>query len=386
VKDAQAMTTTPNTNATPPESPASLTKHPLQVFDPQGAIPPLETIMKMHRNMVMVRLWDDRSLKLQRSGRIGFCVTSHGEEATQLGVAAALRDNDWLFPAYRQHGLAMWRGVSLLDLAAQLYGSADDRCEGKQMPCHWSFADKYFASYSSVIGTQIVHATGAAMAAQISGNPEQLAVTFFGDGSTSANDFHSALNLAGVRKAPALFVCVNNQWAISLPVEKQTASETIAIKGSAYGMPGVRVDGNDVLAVYQAVLAMADRARKGEGPALLELLTYRVHPHSSSDDPSRYRATEGVEAWKSFDPIQRLEAYLKYHHAMTDEALQAIWEAVEKEVYEATDEAYKVAPPAWETVFDDVYSELTPQLEEQKAELLQHETGLVLAHAGAFPL
>ena len=379
------MTTTLPPDATP-ASPAGLTHHPLQVFDPNGAIPSLETMMKMHRSMVMVRLWDDRSLKLQRSGRIGFCVTSHGEEATQLGVAAALRENDWLFPAYRQHGLAMWRGVSLLDLAAQLYGSADDRCEGKQMPCHWSFPDKYFASYSSVIGTQIVHATGAAMAAQISGNPEQLSVTFFGDGSTSANDFHSALNLAGVRKAPVLFICVNNQWAISLPVEKQTASETIAIKGSAYGMPGIRVDGNDVLAVYQATLAMAERARKGEGPALLELLTYRVHPHSSSDDPSRYRASDGVAAWKSFDPIQRLEAYLKYHHALTDEALQAIWEAVEKDVYEATDEAYKVAPPAWETVFDDVYSELTPQLEDQKRDLLHHETGLVLAHAGAFPL
>lgn len=380
------MTTTLPVDNTTPTSPASLSTHPLQVFDPNGAIPPLEVLLQMHRTMVMVRLWDDRSLKLQRSGRIGFCVTSHGEEATQLGVAAALRQDDWLFPAYRQHGLAMWRGASLLELAAQLYGSADDRCEGKQMPCHWSFADKYFASYSSVIGTQIVHATGAAMAAQISGRPDQLAVTFFGDGSTSANDFHSALNLAGVRKAPALFICVNNQWAISLPVEKQTAAETIAIKASAYGMPGIRVDGNDVLAVYQATLAMAERARNGEGPALLELLTYRVHPHSSSDDPSRYRSNEGTETWKSFDPIQRLEAYLKYHHQLTDEALQAIWQAVEKEVYDATDEAYKVAPPAWETLFDDVYSELPAALEAQKQELLQHETGMVLAHVGAFPL
>jgi pyruvate dehydrogenase E1 component alpha subunit len=369
-----------------PLTPQSLSKTPLTVFDPTAKRPDNATILAMHRYMVQVRLWDERALKLQRSGRIGFCVTGKGEEATQIGVAAALNATDWIFPAYRQHGIPMWRGVALEALANQLFGNAQDLTKGRQMPCHYSFAEAYFASYSSVIGSQIIHATGAAMAAQIKGDKQAVAVAYFGDGATSANDFHSALNLAAVRKAPALFCCVNNQWAISLPYDKQTASASIAEKASAYGMKGVRVDGNDALAVWQVTRQLIEGMHRGEGPALLELLTYRVNPHSSSDDDSRYRDEATTKAWEAFDPIERLEAYLRYEKLSTQEQIDAVYKDVEALVYEATNTAHQTPLPTWDTLFEDVYEVVPPSLAAQRDDLLRYETGLKLAHPGAFPL
>jgi 2-oxoisovalerate dehydrogenase E1 component alpha subunit len=344
--------------------------------------------------MVLLREWDERSLKLQRSGRIGFCVASWGEEACVLGTAAALDDKDWVFAAYRQIGAAFWRGATLASAAHQLFGTGQDVGLGRMMPCHYSYADQHFYSYSSVIGTQIVHAAGGAMALQAQhkglATPAkpypQVAVAYFGDGASSAADFHSGLNLAGVRQSPALFFCINNQYAISLPVHQQTASTTLAQKAVAYGMHGVRVDGNDVLAVYQATVAARQRALQGGGPTLLELYTYRVMPHSSSDDPKRYRNEAEAAEWEAKDPLKRFEEYLRYRGLLNDEQQAQVHTAVQAEVLQAMKEAEQAAPPPWESLAEHTYAQTPAPLQAQLNTILTHETGLNLAHAGAFPL
>jgi TPP-dependent pyruvate/acetoin dehydrogenase alpha subunit len=354
-------------------------------FDPKGAMPSNEVLLKMYTLMLTLRFWDERSLKLQRSGRISFCVTTKGEEATQVGTVAALRPTDWVFPAYRQPGIPLWRGASLESLAHQIFGSAKDISLGHQMPNHYSFHQFYYASVSSVIGTQIVHASGAALAAQAKGT-DDVAVTYFGDGSTSANDFHSALTVAGAKKAPALFFCVNNHYAISLHVSQQTGAKYLADKGIGYGVKALRVDGNDVLAVYQTTLAMAERARRGEGPALLELVTYRLNPHSSSDDDARYRLKGEMEEWVDKDPIPRFEAFLLEKGVLSPPQVDALKIQVEADVLEATKIAQETPLPEWQTLVEGVYAEIPANLQADLDELLAHEQGLSLPHPGAFPL
>ena len=354
-------------------------------FDPNGVLPSNEELLKMYTLMLTLRLWDERSLKLQRSGRISFCVTTKGEEATQIGTVAGLRPTDWVFPAYRQPGIPLWRGASLEDLAHQIFGSAKDISLGHQMPNHYSFHQFRYASVSSVIGTQIVHASGAGLAAQAKGT-DDIAVTYFGDGSTSANDFHSALTVAGTKKAPVLFFCVNNHYAISLHVSQQTGAEYLADKGIGYGIKALRVDGNDVLAVYQSTLAMAERARQGEGPALLELVTYRLNPHSSSDDDARYRLKGEMETWMDKDPLPRFEAFLLKKGVLSPPQVDALKIEVEADILEATKIAQETPLPEWQTLIEGVYAEVPSNLQADLNELMAHEQGLSLPHPGAFPL
>ncbi|XVJ51779.1 MAG: thiamine pyrophosphate-dependent dehydrogenase E1 component subunit alpha [Vampirovibrio sp.] len=354
-------------------------------FDPQGALPSPEDLRKMYRLMLTLRLWDERSLKLQRSGRISFCVTTKGEEATQIGTVAALRPTDWVFPAYRQPGIPLWRGASLEALAHQIFGTALDISLGHQMPNHYSFYEFYYASISSVIGTQIVHAAGAALAAQIK-DTDDIAVTYFGDGSTSANDFHSALTIAGAKKAPALFFCVNNHYAISMHVSQQTGAKTLADKGIGYGIHALRVDGNDILAVYQSTLAMAERARKGEGPALLELVTYRLNPHSSSDDDGRYRLQGEREAWVEKDPLTRFEGFLIERKLLNPDDVTTLKATCEAEILEATKTAQNTPAPDWQTLIEGVYADVPANLQADLDEIRTHEANLSLPHPGAFPL
>src|SRR5262245_14664787 len=209
-----------------------------------------ERLLKMYRTMALIRVLDQRMLNLQRQGRIGFYGTATGQEAAVVGSAAALEDHDWIFPALREGGAALHRGYPLERLICQLIGNAGECSLGRQMPCHYSFREGGYVSVSSVIGTQIPQATGAAMAARIRKDPV-VVMGYLGDGATSATDFHTALNFAAVFAAPVVFLCQNNQWAISVPFSKQTASEGVAVKAEAYGMPGVAVDGNDLAAVYQ---------------------------------------------------------------------------------------------------------------------------------------
>mgnify|MGYP001116828808 CR=1 FL=1 len=290
-----------------------------------------ETLRRLFRGMLAIRVMDRRLLNLQRQGRIGFYGTATGEEAAVIGSAAALRETDWIFPALRQGGALVYRGFSLAKYVAQCIGNSLDPLKGRQMPCHASSREHRTVGWSSVIGTQLSQAAGAAMAARIRGD-DTVVAGYLGDGASSTPEFHVALNFAAVYRAPAVFFCQNNQWAISVPFSRQTASGGIAEKAVAYGIPGERVDGNDVLAVYAAATEAAERARAGEGPTLLEFLTYRRRGHSSSDDPTRYREEAEVEEWEAKDPIERFARYLTSRGILDDGSRSEAEAGIEEEV------------------------------------------------------
>lgn len=341
--------------------------------------------VEIYEFMLRTRLLDERMINLQRQGRIGFYVPGTGEEAAQVGSALASEERDWLFPSYRMPGAHIVRGAPLTGMVANCFGNEADLCKGHQMPVHYAFKEQNLVSISSPIGTHIIQAVGTAMAQKMKGD-KGISWAFFGDGGTSSNDFHSGMNFAGVWKAPCVFVCTNNQWAISVPLEKQTASKTIAIKAVAYGMPGLRVDGNDVLAVYQASAEAAQRARDGEGPTLLELMTYRRGPHSSSDDPTRYRGNQADE-WLSRDPILRFRKHLELQDLWSEDHEQELIGRLKHEINAAIKEAESAPQPGIDTLFADVYEKVPSHLREQYEDLIQHEgTGHEPDPDAAFPL
>ncbi len=326
-------------------------------------------VLRLYRWMVLNRALDERMISLQRQGRIGFYIGSIGEEAAVFGAAAAMEENDWLFPCYREHGAALLRGMPLATFLCELFGNAGDLMKGRQMPCHESWRPGRYASISSPISTQISHAVGAAWAARIKGD-DMVALAWFGEGGTSAPDFHTGLNFAAVRRIPVVFLCRNNGWAISVPRERQTGSETIAQKAIAYGMRGERVDGNDLLAVHGAVRRARARAAAGEGPTLLECVTYRLEGHSTSDDPRAYRPPEVVAPWKEREPILRTRRYLERRGALDDAADARLREEVRAEIQRAVAEAEAFPPkPPLESLFEHVYAEPLRQQKEQLAEL-----------------
>ncbi|MFK7739525.1 MAG: pyruvate dehydrogenase (acetyl-transferring) E1 component subunit alpha [Planctomycetota bacterium] len=342
-----------------------------------------ETLLYLYEQMVQVREFDRRMLMLQRQGRIGFYGPILGQEAATVGSVAALEHRDWIFPALREGAAAMMRGLSLTEAINQLIGNGADRCKGRQMPCHYTVKEGNYYGMSSVIGTQISHAAGAAMAARIKGD-DVVVLGYMGDGATSANDFHAGMNFAAVYKAPCVMFCQNNQWAISVPLSKQSASETLAQKGKAYGMPCVRVDGNDVLAVYSVTQEAAARARRGEGPTFIEAVTYRRLGHSSSDDPTRYRDEAEVEYWEKRDPVDRFRMHLQSKKLWDDAKEEAFKEDIAKRVNDAITEAESFEPPADETLVTDVYARVTDQQKEQLEDVLALEGRGV--NTGAFPL
>lgn len=348
----------------------------VQVLAPEGSIVdskkeptiPKEILMKMYETMIAVRLMDQKGLRLQRQGRIAFNIPTTGQEATQTGAVAALEDRDWAFPAYREPGIAMYRGVSYQEIFDHFYGNGNDVQKGRRLPGLFGEKNVNFVNPSAPIGTQIVQAAGAAYAAKYL-KDDACSIVFFGDGATSSNDFHSGMNFAGVNKSPCIFFCQNNQWAISVPLSKQTAAKTIADKAIAYGMPGVQVDGNDILAVYEAVKEAADRARRGEGPTLIEAVTYRMGPHTSSDDPTRYRSKEEVDEQRKRDPIARFESYLKAKKLLTDAKIKSISERIDAEMNECIKVAESTEAVPLESMFTDVYQEMPRHLKEQSEEL-----------------
>jgi len=325
--------------------------------------------VRMYREMRRVRLLDQRMVMLQRQGRVGFYGACTGQEATVVGTALSARAEDWIFPALRENAIMLVRGFPLASFVAQIYGSARDPLKGRQMPAHVSSRSVRHVSWSSCVGTQIPHAVGAAWAAKLKGD-DIVTIGFLGDGATSEADFHSAMNFAGVFQVPTVLVCQNNQWAISVPVAKQTASTTLAVKARSYGVRGVRADGNDVIAVHQVMSEALHRARRGEGPSFVELLTYRIAPHSTSDDPSRYRSSDEVEAWIAKDPLDRLLRYLMSKSLMTVEADQKLEQEALDEIRQAIEEVEPFGPPDRASLFEDVYAELPWHLVEQR-ELLE---------------
>ncbi len=328
-----------------------------------------EPLVRLYRLMVLNRALDERMVTLQRQGRIGFYIGSVGEEATVLGSAAGMRETDWIFPCYREHGAALLRGMPLATFVCDLFGNAGDAMKGRQMPCHEAWRPGRYASVSSPIATEIPHAVGAAWAARLKGD-DMVSLAYFGDGATSAGDFHTGLNFAAVNEVPVVFVCRNNGWAISVPRERQTAAETIAQKAIAYGMRGERVDGNDLLAVHAATRRARERAAAGEGPTLLECVTYRIEGHSTSDDPRAYRPAELVEPWKGKDPILRVRRFLLRTGALDEAADASLRDEVREEIQRALREAESFAPkPPVESMFEDVYAEPLRQQQEQLREL-----------------
>lgn len=346
-----------------------------------------EVLLQMYRQMQMTRFFDERGMLLQRQGRIGFYVPSFGQEAIQIGTSNALKASDWVFPSYREPGVFISRGASLFKMLCNLWGNQSDVCKGRQMPNHYSFADLKLFSVSSPISTQVIQAVGASLASKLR-KEKDIAITYFGDGGTSENDFHTGLTFAGAMKTPTVFICTNNQFAISVPTSKQTGAARMADKAIGYGMPGIAVDGNDVLAVYKATQEAVDRARNGEGPTLIECVTFRMGPHSSSDDPTRYRDQALYEAWLKRDPIQRFRQYLESKKLWDQKQQDILEKELKATLADAVEKAEAEPAPSIETLFEDVYSEMTPQLLEQKAalEVEQELRGKFENTSEAFPL
>lgn len=331
---------------------------------------PLELALSLYGHMRRVRRLDERLVALQRQGRIGFHGSCTGQEAPPVAAALAVSAEDWVFPALRESALLLVRGFPLVRYLAQSFGNALDVTKGRQMPSHPASRDFRHVSWSSVIATQLSHAVGAAMAAQRLGGREVM-LAFMGDGATSHPDFHGALNFAGVFRAPVVFVCQNNQYAISVPAARQTASKTFAVKALAYGIPAVRVDGNDALAVHHCLSEALSAARSGGGPQFVECLTYRMGPHSSSDDPSRYRLESEVEVYRARDPIVRLGRHLALRGLATEALAERIDAELDAELELALATVEPAPPPPPSSLFEDVYARPPWNLEEQRAECLR---------------
>jgi len=324
-----------------------------------------DLLLRMYEGMLRIRRIDERMLAKQRQGKVGFYGTITGQEATPIATAFASETRDWVFPALRESSIMLCRGFPLATWIAQVYGNEGDVQKGRQMPSHQAGRSVNQVTWSSCIGPQVPQAVGAAMAMKRR-KDDCVSIGFLGDGATSQPDFHAAMTFAAIEKPPVVIICQNNHWSISVPTEKQTASKTIAMKAHAYGIPGRRVDGNDILAVYRVVKEAVDRARAGEGPTFIESVTYRMGPHSSSDDPTRYRSNDEVAMWAKRDPLARFARYLRRAEVL-DDATQAGLEKKLEEEFEAailTVEAFGL--PSRDSLFEDVFAVTPKHLEEQR--------------------
>ncbi len=322
---------------------------------------PDELLLRLHRAMLLTRQFDERMLDLQRQGRIGTFGPIKGHEASQLGAVAAIRDSDWMVPSFRENGAEMWRGRTMESFL--LYYAGFD--EGARIE-----EGRNDLPIAVPIASQTLHAVGLGFGINYR-KTDQVVLVFFGDGATSEGDFHEAMNFAAVFQTPVVFVCQNNQWAISVPRERQTRSETLAQKAIAYGMPGIQVDGNDILAVYAATREAVDRARSGGGPTMIECVTYRVVMHTTSDDPKRYRSEEEAQEWMKKDPLPRFQRYLKDRNLLTDEGIEALEGEVKAEIQAAVDRAEQQIAALGDPLdmFNHAYEEMPPPLLEQREEL-----------------
>lgn len=336
-------------------------------------LPDIDTLKELYRRMVIARRWETQVTALTRQGRLSTYPSARGQEACEIGTVMAMQETDWLFPTYRDSIAVGTRGVLTAEL---LSGFRGDWHSG------WDPKKYRIAPQATPLATQTLHAVGLATAAKLKGDPIAV-VTFIGDGATSEGDAHEAFNFAGVWQAPTVFVIQNNQFAISVPIWKQSRARMLADKAVGYGMPGYHVDGNDIAAVYAVVTESLKRARSGGGPSMIECLTYRIEPHTNSDDPSRYRDAADVEEWKGRDPVSRLERYLESKGAL-DDALRTEIEAESEEIASRMRDTMNAEPELDPLeLFEHVYNEPRAALNEQrdalKAELdedARHEGGM----------
>jgi pyruvate dehydrogenase E1 component alpha subunit len=320
-----------------------------------------DLLLHIYKAMIMGRRFDERMLNLQRQGRIGTFPPITGQEAAQLGTVVHLRQSDWFVPSFREMAAEIWRGKTLETFLLYYAGYNEGvhiTHEQNNLPL------------CVPVGSQMIHAVGLAWAIQYR-KKNDVAMTWFGDGATSEGDFHEAMNFAGVFKLPVVFVCQNNHWAISVPLSKQTRSKTLAQKAMAYGFPGIQVDGNDVLAVYVAAKEAVERARAGDGPTMIECVTYRMMMHTTADDPKRYRSDKEVEGWREKDPITRFEKYLIHKNLLDPKKIESMNQEVVEQIQEAVDKAETQMKDLGDPLdmFNHAYAQLPPHIEAQKAYL-----------------
>ncbi|MDG4850138.1 thiamine pyrophosphate-dependent dehydrogenase E1 component subunit alpha [Peribacillus frigoritolerans] len=317
-----------------------------------------ETVLDMYRTMLLSRRIDERMWLLNRSGKIPFVISCQGQEAAQVGAAFALdRQKDYVLPYYRDVGVVLTFGMTAKDLMLSGFAKEEDpNSGGRQMPGHFGQKKNRIVTGSSPVTTQVPHAVGIALAGKMEGKDLVTFVTF-GEGSSNQGDFHEGANFAGVHKLPVIFMCENNKYAISVPIEKQLSCENVSDRAIGYGMPGITVDGNDPLAVYAAVKEAADRGRRGEGPTLVETVSYRLTPHSSDDDDRSYRTADEVAEAKTKDSIMTFGAYLKEVGIMNDDLEKQMNDEVMKIVNEATDYAENAPYPKAESAMNHVYAQ-----------------------------
>jgi pyruvate dehydrogenase E1 component alpha subunit len=326
-----------------------------------------ETLLRLHEFLLLGRRFDERLLSLQRQGRVGTFPPASGQEAAHLGAAATLRPSDWMIPAFRETAAELWRGRSMESVI--LYNNGFN--EGVDIS-----EDRNDFPICVPVGSQILHAVGIAWSIAYR-QKNDVALTFFGDGATSQGDFHEGLNFAGVYRIPVIFVCQNNQWAISIPRKDQTRSETLAQKAIAYGIRGIQVDGNDILAVNAAAAEAAERARSGQGATLIECVTYRMSVHTTADDPKRYRSDDEVENWRRRDPIPRFQKYLVAKGLLSPDQIEAVESGIQDQIQTAVKRAEEQMKALGDPLdmFKHTYAELPPHLVEQKAYLTGELSG-----------
>jgi pyruvate dehydrogenase E1 component alpha subunit len=329
---------------------------------------PAKERVRVYRAMVLLRRLDERMLSLQRQGRIGFYGSAYGQEAATLASAAVLAPGDWIFPGLREASAMLLRGYPLVPYLAQLLGNEGDPTKGRQMPSHQASRSVNQVSWSSVIGTQLPQAVGAALAAKLRGE-RTVVMAYLGDGATSSAAFHEALVSAARFSVPLVFACQNNHWSISVPLSRQTAVTELWLKGKSYGIPSQRVDGNDMVAVYDASCSAVERARAGGGPTFLELLTYRLGAHSTSDDPTRYRDPKEVERWLVRDPLLLAHKALSAAGLWNKKLEAGLQKHVQETIGAALAEAEAFSSPSSDGLFDDVYAVPPSLLAEQRAML-----------------
>lgn len=324
---------------------------------------------RLYRDMLSARILDERLVTLLRQGKTSFYAQSSGQEGVQVGAAHAVRaGRDWVYPYYRDIGMAVAIGVPMLEIVAQVMGKDADITRGRQMPQHFGSRKLNFVSVCSAIASQLPPAAGTAIAQKLNGWDEMTLVSF-GEGATSEGDWHAGMNFGGVYGANIVYLCENNHYAISIGFRGQSASQNVAVKAHAYGMPGYLVDGQDVLAVQSVVKECADRAREGGGPSLIEATTYRYGSHSSADDDSKYRPRAEVEGWKARDPIERFRRFLEREGLWENDLEERYRTEITAEIEAAVRAAEASGEPGWQTLFEDVFLEPTPILKHQKAEL-----------------
>ena len=337
-----------------------------QVLDVEGNLvgemPDLsaERLLALYRAMHLGRAFSNKIIALQRQGRATTFGSLMGQEATAVGLAAPLQSQDWLATSYREIASLLVKGVPLSTLVYSFRGFSP--AYPKEAHC---------LPIQIVIGTQMLHAVGLAMAAKIAGDPA-VAVGVCGDGATSEGDFNEALNFAGVFQAPVVLVVQNNGWAISVPRSRQSAAPTLAARGIGFGVPSILVDGNDILAVYAVMQRAIERARSGQGPTLVEALTYRIGSHTTADDATRYRDAAEVEVWRAKDPLARFRLFLLQRNLLEEEQDRQLIAAVEAEINDAVAEAEAMPAPAPDDFFDYMAADLSPRLQEQRADLLRY--------------